>query len=68
MDMGNFNLFIKMIQDEYKLSHLQLETLTRRMLADELEFEKVWTLYKNKHRKFSGGVDAFKSVLHELLN
>lgn len=67
MDMGNFNLFIKMIQEEYRLTGHQLETLTTRMLADDKEFEKVWGLYKNKNKRFRGGVDDFKGLLLELL-
>ena len=65
--MGNFNLFIKMITEEYKLTESQLEILTSRMLADDKEFEKVWKLYKNKARSFSGGVDNFKILLQDLL-
>lgn len=67
MDMGTFNLFIKMIQDEYRLSAHQLDTLKTRMLADDKEFEKVWNLYKNKHKRFKGGVDDFKILLQELM-
>ena len=67
MDMGNFNLFIKMIQDEYKLTGNQLEVLTSRMLADDKEFEKVWGLYKNKSKSFKSGVDSFKWMLQDLI-
>lgn len=66
MDMGKFNLFIKMIQEEYKLSESQLQTLTQRMLADDKEFERVWKSYKNKSSR--GGVDQFKFLLQELSN
>ena len=66
--MGKFNLFLKMIEEEYKLNESQLVTLTHRMLADDTEFERVWKLYKNKARRFSGGVDDFKSLLAELIN
>jgi len=65
--MGNFNLFVKLIQDEYKLSSAQLEVVSNRLLADDKEFEKVWKVYKNKTR-FHGGIDDFKSVLQDLLN
>jgi|GEM_PF-1845520 hypothetical protein len=68
MDMGNFNLFMKMIQDEYRLTATQLETLAHRMLADDKEFEKVWRLYKTKNSRYSGGVDDFKHLLQELLS
>lgn len=68
MDMGQFNLFIKMIQDEYKLSDSQLTIITHRMLADDKEFERVWKLYKTKTLRYAGGVDDFKSLLGELLS
>jgi hypothetical protein len=68
MDMGNFNLFMKMIQDEYRLSDNQLEMIAHRMLADDKEFEKVWRLYKTKNARFAGGVDDFKNLLSELLS
>jgi hypothetical protein len=68
MDLGHFNLFIKMICEEYKLTSSQIETLTQRLLADDKEFEKVWKLYKNKSSKVRGGVDEFKFLLQELLN
>lgn len=68
MDMGNFNLFIKMIKQEYALEDHELEILRHRLLADDKEFEKVWRVYKNKSSKFSGGVDHFKTMLQDLLN
>jgi hypothetical protein len=66
MDMGHFNLFIKMIAEEYKLTEDQLATLTHRMLADDQEFERIWRLYKSKHVR--SGVDHFKAVLRELIS
>ncbi len=66
--MGHFNLFIKMVKEEFKLSESQLTTLTARMLADDNEFEKVWKLYKNKSTRFNGGVDDFKFLLHDLIS
>lgn len=63
MDMGAFNLFIKMIREEYKLSEDELYVMSQRLLADEREFEKVWRLYKNKTRK---GIDSFRPLLSEL--
>ena len=68
MDMGNFNLFMKMIQAEYRLTASQLEILSYRMLADDKEFEKVWKLYKTKNARYAGGVDDFKLLLQELLS
>ena len=67
MDMGKFNLFLKMITEEYKLSDSQLETLTQRLLADDKEFEKVWKSFKNKTTRFKGGVDDFKFLLQDLI-
>jgi hypothetical protein len=68
MDVGKFNLFLKMIEEEYKLSHEEIDILTHRLLADDKEFEKIWKLYKNKNATYSGGVDKFKSILNDLLN
>jgi hypothetical protein len=68
MDMGNLNLFIKMIREDYKLNEVELERLRQRLLADEREFEKVWQLYKNKSADFIGGVDKFKSLLLDLIS
>lgn len=68
MDMGTFNLFIKMIREEYKLDEHEIEVLRQRLLADDREFDKVWRFYKNKSTKFAGGVDQFRSVLQDLLN
>lgn len=67
MDMGSFNLFIKMIVEEYKLSQFQIETLRNRLLADDQEFEMIWALYKCKSKLFSKGVDPFKSKLLDLI-
>lgn len=67
MDAGQMNLFIKMIRDEYKLNESELITITRRMLADEREFERIWKMYKTKSLRVIGGVDEFKTVLQDLL-
>lgn len=66
MDMGTFNLFIKLIRDEYRLSEAQLTKLTRRLLADDQEFLRLWEIYKNK--SLQGGVDKFKTLLQDLLS
>ncbi len=66
--MGSFNLFIKMIREEYKLEEDQLEILRQRLLADDREFERVWRFYKNKSAKFAAGVDQFKSILSDLVS
>lgn len=68
MDMGKFNLFLKMVTEEYKLKADQVEILRLRLLADDKEFERVWWNYKNKSSNFSGGVDQFKFMLQDLLN
>lgn len=67
MDMGVLQLAMKLIGEEYKLSDREVQVLTRRMLADDYEFERVWVQYKNKSRAFRGGVDKFKDLLKELL-
>lgn len=68
MDMGSFNLFIKLIRDQYKLNEDEIHILTTRMLADDNEFERVWKLYKNKAGKVINGVDPFKVFLQDLLS
>ncbi len=68
LNLGDFNLFFKMIREEYGLSEEQILILKHRLLADENEFEKVWKTYKNKSATFSKGVDPFRSLLQELLN
>ena len=66
MDIGNFNLFIKLVKEEYALGDHDIEVLTQRLLADDKEFEKVWRIYKNKAS--IGGVDRFKTLLHDLIH
>ncbi|MES2526310.1 MAG: hypothetical protein V4598_04460 [Bdellovibrionota bacterium] len=68
MDLGKFNLFMKMIEDEYKLGQRELQKVSQRLLADDVEFDKVWTLYRTKTSRTRNGVDEFKSVLNELLH
>lgn len=65
--MGTFNLFLKMIEEEYKLSSRDLQKVSRRLLADDSEFERVWKLYRNKARNAVSGNDHFRPVLTELL-
>lgn len=57
-----------MIREEYKLSETELTIITRRMLADDREFDRIWKLYKSKSIRVYGGFDEFKSVLQDLLN
>ncbi len=68
MDLGKFNLFIKMIEEEYKLGQRDLLKVSQRLLADDVEFDKVWTLYRTKTSRTRNGVDEFKAVLYELLH
>lgn len=65
--MGAFNLFLKMIEDEYKLSARDLQKISRRLMADDSEFDKVWKLYRNKARLSVSGNDDFRPVLTELI-
>jgi hypothetical protein len=65
MDHNAFNLFIKLLKEEYRLSDSQLTKISRRLLADNAEFERVWKLYQAK--TLLSGVDEFKQVLQELL-
>lgn len=67
MDMGNLQLFIKMVKQDYALSEEQLDTLRNRMLSDDREFDKVWKAYKTKARKTNRGVDQFQAMLNDLL-
>ncbi len=67
IDLGELNLFIKMISEEYKLTNEELFTLSSRMMADDEEFKKVWKSYKNKTSIGAGGVDQFKHILFELI-
>jgi hypothetical protein len=64
MNLGHLNLALKMIQEEYKLSNAQLQIISRRMMADDREFERVWNLFKNRR---TGKSDTFADTLRELL-
>jgi hypothetical protein len=68
MDSGHLNLFIKMIQEDYKLSNEELQIIISLLLADEREFDRVWKFYKAKGRSNPAGKDPFRPVLQELLN
>ncbi|WPU66861.1 hypothetical protein [Peredibacter starrii] len=50
------------------MSETELTIITRRMLADDREFDRIWKLYKSKSIRVYGGFDEFKSVLQDLLN
>ena len=66
MDMGSFNLFIKQVSEEYALDDSEKQRIISRLLADDREFEKVWTIYKRKYSL--SGVDSFKPLLLDLLS
>jgi len=65
MNSGQLNLALKMIQEEYKLSDSQIVIISRRLMADDREFEKVWNQFKNRRQ---GKVDTFIDLLRELLS
>lgn len=67
MDFSHLNLFLKMLEADYALNRMQLATISRRMLADSTEFERIWYLYKNKSKNMLSG-DSFRPVLQELLD
>jgi len=63
MNLGQLNLALKMIKEEYKLSDSQVQVLSRRMMADDREFDRMWTLYKNRR---NGKTDIFLELLRDL--
>lgn len=65
MNSGQLNFALKMIQEEYKLNDSQIIILSRRLMADDREFEKVWTQFKNRRQ---GKNDTFVDMLRELLS
>lgn len=68
MDTGTLNLFAKMLREDCKLSEDEIQIVSHRLMADEKEFEQVWTLYKNRFFNGRNGVDPFWPLLQELLN
>lgn len=66
MDLNAFNLFIKQVREEYKLDEAQIVKLTRRLLADDQEFERTWQLFKD--RSLEKGVDLFRPTLLDLIS
>jgi hypothetical protein len=65
MNVGQLNLALKMIQEEYKLTDSQVQVISRRMMADDREFERMWTHFRNRRL---GKVDSFKELLKDLLS
>jgi hypothetical protein len=66
LNLDNLNLFLKLVQDEYKLPEKQLLVLKRRLLADDSEFERVWRIFQDRRRV--SGVDSFRPTLTEMLS
>jgi hypothetical protein len=67
MDVGQLNLFLKQLSADYALSQEQVSTLTRRFLADDSEFDRIWRTYKAHTGVSRTGVDKFRPILQELL-
>jgi hypothetical protein len=65
MNLGSLNLALKMIKEEYKLSDSQILILSRRLMADDREFERMWNLFKNRR---TGNTDTFSELLKDLLS
>ncbi len=68
MDVGQLTFFLKRLQEEYALNSVELETLKNRLLADNIEFERVYRLFQTQARGSLGGKDPFAVVLRDLLN
>ena len=64
MNFNQINLALKMIKEEYRLTEAQMETLQRRLMADEREFERMWAVFKSRR---PGKVDVFIETLRDLL-
>ncbi len=65
MNVGQLNLALKMIQEDYKLTSQEVVILSRRLMADEREFERMWSAFKARRQ---GKTDTFKEILRELLS
>lgn len=65
MNEGQFSLAMKMIKEDYKLEDHQVQILSRRLMADDREFERLWSAFKNRRL---GSVDTFRDLLRELLS
>ncbi|MBA2403486.1 MAG: hypothetical protein H0V66_01835 [Bdellovibrionales bacterium] len=65
MNLGQLNLALKMIQQEYKLTDAQVQIISRRMMADDREFERMWHMFKHRRQ---GKTDTFIELLRELLS
>lgn len=68
LDMQIFTLFIKLVREDYKLSEKEVTKLSRRMMADEREFSRVWEIYQRRAKRPKDGVDEFKPILSDLLS
>lgn len=65
MNEGQFNLAMKMIKEDYKLDEQQMLIISRRLMADDREFDKIWSAFKNRRL---GSIDTFRDILRELLS
>jgi hypothetical protein len=68
MNLNDFTHALKLIAEEYRLNERQVSKMSRRLMADEAEFKRVWHFYIKRDKTIPGGVDAFKDVLNELLS
>lgn len=64
MNTGQFSLALKMIQEDYKLDDSQMQVLSRRLIADDREFDRLWKAFKARRL---GNSDSFIDLLRELL-
>ena len=68
IDLNDFTHALKLIAEEYRLNDKQVSKISRRLLADDSEFKRVWTYYIKRDKSIPGGADPFKDVLNELLS
>lgn len=66
MDLDCFSLFLKMLVADYALAPSDIEKISDRLLADEVEFMRTWGQFQN--REILDGVDDFKPILEDLLS
>jgi len=64
MNTGQLSLALKMIQEDYKLDDRQMQVLSRRLIADDREFDRLWNAFKTRRL---GNSDTFVDLLRELL-
>lgn len=64
MNVGQLSLALKMIQEDYKLDDGQVQVLSRRLIADDREFDRLWNEFKSRRQ---GKSDTFVELLRELI-